>query len=228
MHFHLPKPLHGWRAFAGEVGIIVIGVLIALTAEQLVADWHWHREASNFRGAVEHEIGRDLGIGMMNMKQRACVGRRLDELERFLAASTSGRRLTLQRPIERPSTFSSYYSVWDQKGADVTEHLPLELRLRYGEIYDELHNQDVVRLSERDVWRSLTRFDQPEPLDHADRMLMRELLTRARQLDDAERNNYGYIAGLSRPLGVRPIFDPALVRLNSQESSFCRPLLAPK
>jgi hypothetical protein len=28
MHFHLPKPLHGWRAFAGEVGIIVVGVLI--------------------------------------------------------------------------------------------------------------------------------------------------------------------------------------------------------
>jgi hypothetical protein len=20
MHFHLPKPLHGWREFAGEVG----------------------------------------------------------------------------------------------------------------------------------------------------------------------------------------------------------------
>jgi hypothetical protein len=31
MHFHLPKPLHGWREFAGEVGIIVIGVLIALS-----------------------------------------------------------------------------------------------------------------------------------------------------------------------------------------------------
>jgi hypothetical protein len=28
--FHLPKPLHGWRQFAGEVGIIVIGVLIGL------------------------------------------------------------------------------------------------------------------------------------------------------------------------------------------------------
>jgi hypothetical protein len=27
VHFHLPKPLHDWREFAGEVGIIVIGVL---------------------------------------------------------------------------------------------------------------------------------------------------------------------------------------------------------
>ena len=41
MHFHLPKPLHGWREFAGEVGIIVLGVLIALGAEQLVEAAHW-------------------------------------------------------------------------------------------------------------------------------------------------------------------------------------------
>ena len=44
MHFHLPKPLHGWREFVGEVGIIVIGVLIALAAEQIVTNWHWRRE----------------------------------------------------------------------------------------------------------------------------------------------------------------------------------------
>jgi hypothetical protein len=36
MHFHLPKPLHGWREFAGEVGIIVLGVLIALGAGVLL------------------------------------------------------------------------------------------------------------------------------------------------------------------------------------------------
>lgn len=35
MHFHMPKPMHGWREFLGEVGIIVFGVLIALSAEQV-------------------------------------------------------------------------------------------------------------------------------------------------------------------------------------------------
>ena len=42
MHIHLPKPLHGWREFVGEVGIIVAGVLIALGAEQVVEAVH-HR-----------------------------------------------------------------------------------------------------------------------------------------------------------------------------------------
>ncbi len=36
MHLHLPKPLHGWREFLGEVGIIVIGVPLALGAEKVV------------------------------------------------------------------------------------------------------------------------------------------------------------------------------------------------
>lgn len=52
-HFHIPKPLHGWRAFAGEVGVIVLGVLIALTAEQLVQQWH---ESANDREAKQQML----------------------------------------------------------------------------------------------------------------------------------------------------------------------------
>ena len=38
MRFNLPKPLHGWREFAGEVGVIVLGVLIALGFEQIASE----------------------------------------------------------------------------------------------------------------------------------------------------------------------------------------------
>lgn len=50
MHVHLPKPLHGWREFAGEVGIVVIGVLLALGAEQAIEALH-HR--AQVRGMAE-------------------------------------------------------------------------------------------------------------------------------------------------------------------------------
>lgn len=55
MHIHLPKPLHGWRAFIGEVGIIVLGVLIALGAEQLVEALHWRAEMNGERQALYSE-----------------------------------------------------------------------------------------------------------------------------------------------------------------------------
>ena len=44
MHVHYPKPLHGWREFGGEVGVIVLGVLIALGAQQLMSDWQWRND----------------------------------------------------------------------------------------------------------------------------------------------------------------------------------------
>lgn len=69
MHFHLPKPLHGWRAFVGEVGIIVIGVLIALGAEQLVETIHERRELDQLRQSLRAELA-DSRARWENM--RAC------------------------------------------------------------------------------------------------------------------------------------------------------------
>ena len=61
MHFHLPKPLHGWREFAGEVGIIVIGVLIALGAEQVVEGFHWREKISRAEHSMRIELAGDDG-----------------------------------------------------------------------------------------------------------------------------------------------------------------------
>jgi hypothetical protein len=224
MHVHLPKPLHGWRAFAGEVGIIVLGILIALSAEQLVDNLRWRREIHSFRSALDEEIGRDLGVTAANLAQRPCASRRLDELETLLAASTSGQTPKLLQPIGQPLSFSSYFSVWDNKGADVTAHLPSETRFQYGEVYDELRNQETARLAERDIWRQLGRFDQPEPLDHADRMQLRELLNRAKRLEALAPLNDALVEKLAGQLGIAPIDDPSLHL--PRDVSFCSPLLA--
>ena len=60
MHFHLPKPLHGWREFAGEVGIIVVGVLIALALEQVVQSIHDRSVADQARDAIRAEVRENL------------------------------------------------------------------------------------------------------------------------------------------------------------------------
>ena len=75
MHVHLPKPLHGWREFAGEVGIIVIGVLIALGAEQVVETVHGNAEVRQFRGAVSDELAYDLGAYKQRLLLTPACGR---------------------------------------------------------------------------------------------------------------------------------------------------------
>ena len=55
MRVHLPKPLHGWREFAGEVGIIVLGVLIALGFGQIAEDLGYLTKADSTRKALANE-----------------------------------------------------------------------------------------------------------------------------------------------------------------------------
>ena len=61
MHIHLPKPLYGWREFLGEVGIIVIGVLIALSAEHIVQTLQWHEKVRHAEQAMRLELAEDDG-----------------------------------------------------------------------------------------------------------------------------------------------------------------------
>jgi hypothetical protein len=76
MHFHVPKPLHGWREFVGEVGIIVLGVLIALGAEQLIESWNWRGKVSRAEAAMRLELAEDDGP---QAYARVAIGGCLDE-----------------------------------------------------------------------------------------------------------------------------------------------------
>jgi hypothetical protein len=227
MLFRLPKPLHGWREFFNEIIIVVIGVLLALGGAQLLDTVRSRSEVASFREAVDHELGRDLGIYQSMMPWRACVTRRTRELERVLTDARAGHHDPLARPIGRPFMQTFYFSAWDNKGGAVTDQLPFKLRIAYGEVYDEFRENEKVLLNERDAWRSLAQFEQPLPLDVASQLRLRELLSRVEQYNEVTPGNYDYIVTLARPLGIHPIRDQIVVHVPS-DASFCRPLFAGK
>jgi hypothetical protein len=76
MQFHVPKPLHGWRQFAGEVGIIVLGVLIALAFGQLVDAWQWWDKVNHAEAAMRLELSEDDGPQAYG---RVLIGQCLDQ-----------------------------------------------------------------------------------------------------------------------------------------------------
>jgi hypothetical protein len=72
MHIHLPKPSHGWREFLGEVGVIVIGVLIALGAEQAVEAAHHRSQVHEMTAKLRAESLENrhvLGYDLLVMRQ---------------------------------------------------------------------------------------------------------------------------------------------------------------
>lgn len=81
MHIHLPKPLHGWREFIGEVGIIVIGVLIALTAEQVIETIRWHEKVAETKQQLNAELHDDARSAYTWLTVHRCLDDRLDAVE---------------------------------------------------------------------------------------------------------------------------------------------------
>ncbi|HEV8406648.1 MAG TPA: hypothetical protein VGQ34_01840, partial [Sphingomicrobium sp.] len=88
MHFHIPKPLHGWRQFVGEVGIIVLGVLIALGFGQIVEQWQWHQNVDTARQAIANELASAAEQGAERLAIENCLRDRIGVLVAKLNAST--------------------------------------------------------------------------------------------------------------------------------------------
>jgi hypothetical protein len=168
MHFHLPKPLHGWREFAGEVGVIVIGVLIAIGAEQAVEAWHWHDVVSAEREVLDHNIADQWEAMHWRVEVQPCVDRRLAELAKLFAHHDEGQPLGRAGLVGRPlySTFSP--AVWDMAVADQSfAHMPVAARQRYAAVQesDAIFNETVEE--ERSAWRSLQQLNHAERLSPA-------------------------------------------------------------
>ena len=81
MHVHLPKALHGWRELAREVGIIVLGVLIALGFEQLVQSWRWSEQVRNTRKSLTSEIENSALFAVERLAVQPCLRNRILHLE---------------------------------------------------------------------------------------------------------------------------------------------------
>jgi hypothetical protein len=55
------KPWFDWRENAREIAIVVVGVLIALLAQQTVEGWEWAHKVKVSEAAIRHELLSDDG-----------------------------------------------------------------------------------------------------------------------------------------------------------------------
>jgi hypothetical protein len=204
MYVQLPKPLHGWRAFAGEVGIIVLGVLIALGAEQVIETIRGNAQLAAFRQAVDNELAYDLGSYKQRLMLGPCVRARLAELDHVIASDRAGRAIRMHGLSRWPVSFSLRTSVWAGRTDEVETRMPLQSRLAYASIYDDLANYEVHRVDERTAWQELGDFDDADHLGNADLMRLRGLVSRLRWLDSIILANWPEEAERGRALGIFP------------------------
>ena len=227
MHFHLPKPLHGWREFAGEVGIIVVGVLIALAAEQVVETMHWRHVAAEARDSVGEEMQAEYFAAAEMAMAQPCIDRQLEMLEGAVLAPGPFRPVPSYSEGANNFTFrapsrSWAHDVWNSVSNDGTAaHLDRTTRLGLADFYgltDYLREENLTVDVLRMRLGALSRPIQP---DAATRAQLVADIAQARSL-------YALLAVVSNQvigLGERIGFQPRAENLRADESgtlNFCR------
>lgn len=157
MDIRLPKPLHGWRAFAGEVGIIVLGVLIALGAGQAVEAWSWNQRVAVVRSSLMRELANDRARWEADTVWAPCALREIEQIDRW-AESGSGAPAPRVPILLDPKIFWMHSANWALATSSQTlDHFPIEEQLAFATLYDGIaHRQDQIEKETDEVARVLT------------------------------------------------------------------------
>src|SRR6476659_8314929 len=153
MRVQLPKPLHGWRQFAGEVGIIVLGVLIALGAQQVAATLQQKSDARDAEHAIRDELETNMARMHSRQAVRACVDRRLDELQALIdSAGPGGGSIETPKWVGRPQFWTMQMSRWDATSqAGRAALIPADALSLYGAMYSFMSSINSEGIVEQDA-----------------------------------------------------------------------------
>lgn len=214
----IPTPRDGWRIFIGEVGVIVLGVLIALGAQEAVTAYNMRNDVRTFEDTVRKEIGNNLYSYQFRAEQFDCIDRNVKEMLAWLEEARSTER---PKPIAQfafPNTIIFYRSAWDNKDPNIFANLPRERKLRYSEFYDELGNNDRLAWKEIDAWVAMYGFSEDGPVSAQERRQAAVALLQIRGYNHLFRSNFEQSKAIARDLGIAPVKpdnvdDDAMTRL---------------
>lgn len=232
MHIHLPKPLHGWRELIGEVGVIVLGILIALAAEQAIEWAHWRHKAEQATEALRSGLEVNALNAIEQQVSGACIDRQLADLEARLTASgpyrpapsfrenTTSLPFTVRAPT-RPWTDDTWKVITSE---GVATHLPASVRDRVNLTYGSLDTiRSYAREAEPLLWR-LNSLALPMVSDPASRLRLAQDIEELRGRENQMTLVASQLEGGIADLGMMP--SAARIRRSIDEESgtitFCR------
>jgi hypothetical protein len=156
VHIHIPKPLHGWRAFVGEVGVIVLGVLIALSAEQLVEMLHWREQVRHGRTDLAQSYAEIRSVKRERQLTSPCLARRLEGIAVVIDQASGTGRLPPIGDIGQPRMRTLAEPIWPGLVATGTAaHFPRDEASRYTDIAKYVDSLTADQRREAEAWTRL-------------------------------------------------------------------------
>jgi hypothetical protein len=190
MEGHKPKPIRDWRQLLTELAIVVVGVCLALAAQQAV-DWlHWRNEVVEAREAIASEMATNTISAITRLRTQNCVERRLDALANILDQASRTGRLPPVGYIGFPPQRAYSSGAWESVVASQTaSHFSREQLASLGRIYRIPEVATETARSEMEVWGSLSTMIGPgRRLDPASEVELRKSLGLARSYNRSLSN----------------------------------------
>ena len=197
MDIHKPKPWHGWAEFLKEIGTIVIGVLIALGAEQGVEWLHWRHAVEETREELAGDARTIIRLTGEREGQSACLAREFIAIRAILDRAAATGRLepvaALNGPTREGWTIVSYEPA---VSGQVLPHMDVKERgLLTGA---NLWSQYIQRNRDEEVraWTALRAMESPgRPVGEAELVTLRAALSTAITQAEVMRSGARQFAG---------------------------------
>lgn len=182
MPIKLPAPLKGWRVFAGEVGVIVLGVVIALGAQQFVETLQWREEVRRTEDALTIEIAESVLHASERQMVNRCLHDRLIHLIGKVSSTNGpwdGDPMPLEQTALGVATVPASYrtpnrpwndNVWEAaQNGGVFVHMPRDRVAAFSNIYAIMEGLRHVNEFEHQVFPQLLYLSFDTQLDPAAR-----------------------------------------------------------
>jgi hypothetical protein len=219
------NPPNGWNAVAWELAIVVIGVLIALGAQQVVEELRWRDEVRLTEGALAIEIADSVLHASERQMVNRCLSDRLTHLIGKVSSNDgpwSGDPLPLQRTASgvkttTPAAYRTPNRPWNDdvwvatQNAGVFSHMPRERVAAFAKVYARMEGLRNVNGFEHQVFPELLYLSFDTRLDAA-----------ARQRALATLGRLDWLNGTILLDGERLIEEVQAVRLDFSRTSLKR------
>lgn len=156
-------PQKGWRAFGGEVGVIVLGVLLALGIGEIAEAVRWHNRGQAARESLNAEFALNARYFQERIASQPCLVRRLDELGELIRTAQETGRIPSVRTIGLPHLRPVSTAAWDTTvGNGVTLRMKSEEATDLATLVNVIASYSAWSSLEQEEWAALSALEGPE------------------------------------------------------------------
>lgn len=197
MRLRFPQPPQGWAALRWEVGVVFVGIGLALAAQQLADTLYWRGQAAQAKRAIEAELLEHEVDSFERLSVQPCLTGQLRRLHERLAnhrGEWRGLPMQTRQDIVQaaakqvvPTAYRAPARLWPKEAWERAQatgalnYLPDKLVATYAEIYTRSLRNKHQQGSEAAAAARLSSLAVDGRIDDSSRALLLEAISQVDQ-----------------------------------------------